>query len=301
MFGEIVWCKYHRNPWWPAIIVPTPCIPDRVLDQKKEPNQISVFFFGTHDYGWVSQTSIYLYLKGDGEWQTMNENLKLEKAVNEAEQWMNRFQEIAEKNFKTSIKIIKPPPYKKIKNNRVVAKFRKMEYGECRCHPDDPAPCGIESNCYNAVLNIECDPDLCPAKDNCQNQNFHRGKQFSFQIKITESKGWGLFAKEDIPHGIFIIEYMGEVIDNVEFDQRFNRAKANKEKNHFFVKLEQNMYIDAAVYGNESRFINHSCDPNVAPNKWTVHSNGKGQYRIGFFTLREIRNVPTLASLLWFQ
>ncbi|XP_055308486.1 histone-lysine N-methyltransferase NSD3-like, partial [Sitodiplosis mosellana] len=166
--------------------------------------------------------------------------------------------------------------------------FKESEYNECKCRPDDPQPCSIENDCYNAMLNFECDPDLCPAKDKCQNQNFHRGEQFSFQVKMTKSKGWGLFAKEKIPAGKFIIEYMGEVIDSVEFDQRFNRAKVNKDDNYYFLTLGQNMYIDGAVYGNDARFINHSCDPNVAPNKWTVHSNGQGQIRIGFFARREI-------------
>ncbi|XP_055324412.1 nuclear receptor binding SET domain protein isoform X2 [Sitodiplosis mosellana] len=288
LFGEIVWCKYSCSPWWPAITVPTPCIPDRVCAGKKEPNQICVFFFGTHDYGWVSQNQIYRYVHEDKEFRPKNEKGKLKNAMDEAEQWMNRYQEITEKNVKSSNTASKPPPYKKIKTNRVVARFKESEYNECKCRPDDPAPCSIESNCYNAMLNFECDPDLCPAKDKCQNQNFHRGEQFSFQVKMTKSKGWGLFAKEKIPAEKFIIEYMGEVIDSVEFDQRFSRAKANKDDNYYFLTLGQNMYIDAAVYGNEARFINHSCDPNVAPNKWTVYSNGQEQIRIGFFARREI-------------
>lgn len=262
---------------------------------KKEPNQICVFFFGTYNYGWVAQSQIYLYIKGDGDFKGKNEKQKLQSAVAEAEQWKQRFDEINEKNNEQINKNKTHPPYRNIKTNRVVAKFVEAEYSECKCRPEDPAPCSMESNCYNAVLNIECDPELCPAKAKCQNQNFHRGEQFAFHVKMTDSKGWGLYAKEEMPVDRFIIEYMGEVIDSVEFEQRFNRATANKDDNFYFLTLGNNLYIDAKVYGNEARFINHSCDPNVAPNKWTVYSNGHEHIRIGFFALRKILPVRILS------
>lgn len=251
-----------------------------------------MFFFGTHDFGWVNQTSIYLYLKGDGEWKNNNEKERLKNSIDEAEQWMQRFNEIIEKSGKPNMRKNKPPPYKKLKANRVIAKFTDcMEYNECACRPDDPAPCSLESNCYNAVLNFECDPKLCPARGKCQNQNFLRGEQYPFQVKMTDSKGWGLYAVEEIPVDKFVVEYMGEVIDNVEFDQRFSRATANKDDNYYFLTLGKNLYIDAAIYGNKARFINHSCDPNVVPNKWTVYSSGQEQIRIGFFAARNILPV----------
>lgn len=116
---------------------------------------------------------------------------------------------------------------------------------------------------------------------------------------MTESKGWGLFAKEDIPPEKFVIEYMGEVIDGTEFGQRFKRAKDKKQNNFYFLTLGSNLYIDAFNYGNEARFINHSCDPNVEPNKWTVYSNGQEQIRIGLFSLRKILVVSAIAFNLY--
>ncbi|XP_031620271.1 probable histone-lysine N-methyltransferase Mes-4 isoform X2 [Contarinia nasturtii] len=287
LYGEIVWCKYVNSQWWPAVTVPPQMIPQPVFRDKKEPNQICIYFFATHNYGWVSQGQIYLYQKGDGDIKSKKDKELLKDAMDEAEIWFHRFQEISDKSGK-SIKAGKPPPYRKIKANRVVAKFKGIEYNECKCRPDDPAPCSQESNCLNAITNIECDPELCPAKEKCQNQNFHKGEQYPFEIRKTECKGWGLFAKEEIPAEKFVIEYMGEVIDSVEFDQRFNRANANKDDNYYFLTLGQNLYIDAAVYGNEARFINHSCDPNVMHMKWSVYSNRQEQLRTGFFALRNI-------------
>lgn len=185
--------------------------------------------------------------------------------------------------------------YKKLKSNKIIAKFNAcLEYNRCKCRPNDPLACSYESNCENAMLNFECDPELCAAKESCQNQNFRRGEQFKFQIKKTDLKGWGLFAQEHIPIGKFVIEYMGEVIDSVEFNKRFSRATANpanKEKNSYFLKLGEKKYIDATTYGNQARFINHSCSPNVVSNKWTVYENDQEQIRIGFFALRDILPV----------
>lgn len=202
-----------------------------------------------------------------------------------------------EPNQKTTKKSVKPrktndmPSYKKIESNINRVTRNGPEYNECQCRYEDPSPCGIESNCQNALLKFECDPDLCPAQNMCRNKNFHRGAQFAFEVKMTQSNGWGLYAKEDIPSDQFIVEYMGEVVDKAEFDRRFESAKNNNADNYYFFALENGLYIDAAEYGNVARFINHSCEPNSSVIKWTVFSNGKGQVRVGCFSNREIRAV----------
>lgn len=271
--------------------MPPPLIPANM--QKKEPNQICVFFFGTHDYGWVHQMHMYFYIADDGDCPNRIRKQSLKDAVVEAKQWLQRFETINGKNGKQNSRNRKPPRYKPLKVNKISAKFEDGECNECKCSANmtDPAPCSIESDCENVLLNIECDPNVCPAKEKCQNRNFNKGEQFAFDVKMTDSKGWGLFAKEEIPENRFIIEYMGEVIDSVEFDQRFNRAKANKDDNYYFMYLVKNMYIDAKHYGNNARFINHSCDPNAESNKWTVYSNGQEQVRIGIFAKRKILPV----------
>lgn len=184
-----------------------------------------------------------------------------------------------------------PPPYKKIKANKLVAKFQKTDYNACKCSEDELKPCSAENRCWNVATKVECDPDKCAAKQKCQNQQFRRGTSFAFDVKKTESKGWGLFAKDGIPANSFIIEYKGEVIDDVEFKQRFSRATANIDVNYYFLKLDKNLYIDAKDYGNEARFINHSCDPNSVPIKWSVCTKGSNQTRVGLFALRNIRKV----------
>lgn len=178
--------------------------------------------------------------------------------------------------------------FKGIKKNKFKVKAMKSTYYDYYCRATDAFPCSFENKCINVHSRIECSPKLCPANEKCLNQNFHRGKQFSLQVNKTDSKGWGLFAGEDILATKFIIEYIGEVINDADFQHRFN---SNKDKNFYFMKLEQNVFIDATKYGNESRYINHSCNPNAVLNKWIVHSNDEERTRIGVFALRKIYAV----------
>ncbi|KAL1402797.1 hypothetical protein pipiens_019640 [Culex pipiens pipiens] len=41
----------------------------------------------------------------------------------------------------------------------------------------DKDPCGLNSNCINRALLVECNPKTCPASESCQNQCFKR-KQY---------------------------------------------------------------------------------------------------------------------------
>lgn len=158
-------------------------------------------------------------------------------------------------------------------------------YDKCACKMTDISPCSTKSTCINVFSNIECCAELCPAQERCQNQQFRKGIQYVLKIRRTATKGWGLFAMEEIPAGKFIVEYMGEVIDDVELARRFS---ANKDDNFYFIGLGQKMFIDSKNYGNESRFVNHSCEPNAAAIKWTAYSEGLEHTRIGLYALRRI-------------
>ena len=46
--------------------------------------------------------------------------------------------------------------------------------------------------------------------------------------------------------------------------------------------------IDAAYFGNESRFINHSCEPNLKPFHLVHEVESYAYHRIGLFATRQI-------------
>jgi SET domain-containing protein len=82
-----------------------------------------------------------------------------------------------------------------------------------------------------------------------------------FELRRSSIQGLGAFATRRISKGTRIIEYVGERITEEESDRRYDDASM-KRHHTFLFSLDDGTVIDAAVGGNEARFINHSCDPN---------------------------------------
>jgi uncharacterized protein len=80
-------------------------------------------------------------------------------------------------------------------------------------------------------------------------------------LRRSQAHGRGVFARVDIPNGTRLVEYTGERITNAEADRRYDDDKMRTHHTFLFI-LNSRTCIDAAVGGNISRFINHSCDPN---------------------------------------
>ena len=59
--------------------------------------------------------------------------------------------------------------------------------------------------------------------------------------------------------GEFIIEYVGEVLNHLEFQRR--ARSYDKNQHYYFMALNADEIVDATYKGNISRFTNHSCDP----------------------------------------
>lgn len=83
------------------------------------------------------------------------------------------------------------------------------------------------------------------------------------RLKVLRSKiqGRGLFVMEDTCEGEFLIEYVGEVITHRLADEREKRYQKQGIGCYMF-SLSKDFVIDATFKGNQSRFINHSCEPN---------------------------------------
>jgi SET domain-containing protein len=82
-----------------------------------------------------------------------------------------------------------------------------------------------------------------------------------FEIRRSPIQGRGAFALRRIRKGTRLIEYTGEHISHDEADRRYDEATMQRHHTFLFT-LNSRTVIDAAVNGNEARFINHSCDPN---------------------------------------
>lgn len=82
-----------------------------------------------------------------------------------------------------------------------------------------------------------------------------------FIVRNSPVHGYGCFARKFIPKKTRIAEYVGERLSHKEADKRYEDA--DPDDNHTFLFIaDRKTVIDATRGGNDSRFINHSCDGN---------------------------------------
>lgn len=82
-----------------------------------------------------------------------------------------------------------------------------------------------------------------------------------FEVRRSKVHGKGAFALRRIRKGTRIIEYVGERVSHEEADRRYESKDAGDNHTFLFI-VDSRTVIDAGVDGNDSRFFNHSCDPN---------------------------------------
>jgi len=87
-------------------------------------------------------------------------------------------------------------------------------------------------------------------------------KVLPFEIRESPIQGLGAFATRRIRAGTRLIEYSGERLTPAESDARYPENDPAVRHHTFLFAIDDDVVIDAAVGGNEARWINHSCDPN---------------------------------------
>ncbi|KAM3705888.1 hypothetical protein ACB098_03G110900 [Castanea mollissima] len=138
---------------------------------------------------------------------------------------------------------------------------------------------------------FECGP-RCGCGPSCLNRTSQRGLKYQLEVYRTKDKGWAVRSGDLIPSGAPVCEYIGilrksDELDNVSgndyiFDidcwQTMNgmggrerrlrdvsipSSNHAKERNDHISENGPEFCIDAGLYGNVARFINHSCEPNL--------------------------------------
>ncbi|CAK7220101.1 hypothetical protein SEUCBS140593_004119 [Sporothrix eucalyptigena] len=201
---------------------------------------------------------------------------------------------------------------------RCTAESCAFKFTGCACHGSGKT-CYMRQKegkpCICVQLNRECDPVLCGGcgareradpenRDNdelhatgCQNVSLQRGKSKAVVLGQSQLQGcgYGLFTAEDIGADEFIIEYIGELITHDEGVRREARRgdffDQGANASYLFTLLEQDgIWVDAAIYGNLSRYINHASESdkrgcNITPKILYVN----GEFRIRFTAMRDIK------------
>ncbi|XP_052180792.1 histone-lysine N-methyltransferase ASHR3 isoform X2 [Diospyros lotus] len=173
---------------------------------------------------------------------------------------------------------MEPPHYVHIRRNVFLIKKKRSDVDvDIGCTNCSSSQCS--EDCVCRVQCISCSK-ACRCSELCSNRPFRKEKKI--KIVKTELCGWGVEAAESINKGDFVIEYIGEVIDDAICEQRLWDMKYNGDKNFYMCEIRKDFIIDATFKGNSSRFLNHSCDPNCKLEKWQAD----GETRVGVFAAK---------------
>ncbi|QRV79725.1 SET domain protein [Ceratobasidium sp. AG-Ba] len=140
--------------------------------------------------------------------------------------------------------------------------------------------------------NSKCTCDL-----ECQNKVWQQGRKHAVSIRKTPAKGWGVFAKEHIPPGSYLGVYTGELLTE---GMAYKRSQVYDEFGRTYVlgldfhHIPQtsglpNYSVDAFHAGNFTRFLNHSCSPNLVLSALYVEDPDIRKPWLAFFNEYEIK------------
>ncbi|KAG9404717.1 histone methyltransferase set2 [Aphanomyces cochlioides] len=105
--------------------------------------------------------------------------------------------------------------------------------------------------CVNVREYVVC-PDDCYSHQLCRNQGFNNSTREAPVEPIASRFGVGLRAARGLSTGTFVMEYVGEVIDNIEYDTRLKTMIEEGATSFYFMRLSNKRFIDATKFGNLS-------------------------------------------------
>ncbi|XP_019845738.1 histone-lysine N-methyltransferase Su(var)3-9 isoform X1 [Bactrocera dorsalis] len=139
----------------------------------------------------------------------------------------------------------------------------------------------------------ECN-NKCVCDEKCVNRVIQRGRSNNLCIfRTANGCGWGVRTEKPLRKGEYVCEYVGEIITSEEANDRGLTYDAIGRTYLFDLDYNtsgESVYtIDAALYGNISHFINHSCNPNLAVFPFWINNLDINMPRLAFFSLRPIK------------
>uniref|UniRef100_A0A804LX21 Histone-lysine N-methyltransferase H3 lysine-9 specific SUVH5 n=2 Tax=Zea mays TaxID=4577 RepID=A0A804LX21_MAIZE len=197
------------------------------------------------------------------------------------------------------------------------------------CSDSESCACAVKNggeipfDLSGAILNeksviFECGSS-CKCPPSCRNRVSQHDMKIPLEVFRTTKTGWGVRSLWSIPAGSFICEYIGEVQHQKAADKRRNNnylfdVGLNYDDENVSSVLLSNVSglnsssscsqamedvrftIDASVYGNIGRFINHSCSPNLQAQNVLRDHGDKRMPHIMFFAAE---TIPPLQELTY--
>jgi SET domain-containing protein len=119
-----------------------------------------------------------------------------------------------------------------------------------------------------------------------------RAPEAPVQVRRSRIQGRGVFATRDIGRGERIMEYTGERISHEEASERYDDETMRRHHTFLFT-VDDEVVIDGARFGNDARYINHSC----APNAYSVVA----RKRVYIHALKKIRAGEEILYDYWYS
>ncbi|KAK4233978.1 hypothetical protein C8A03DRAFT_19044 [Achaetomium macrosporum] len=142
----------------------------------------------------------------------------------------------------------------------------------------------------------------CSCSLQCPNRVVERGRTVPLQIFRTEDRGWGVRCPVDIKKGQFVDRYLGEIITSEEADRRRADATIAQRKDVYLFALDKfsdpdsidpllaapPLEVDGEWMSGPTRFINHSCEPNMRIFARVGDHADKHIHDLALFAIRDI-------------
>ncbi|KAF4585413.1 Histone-lysine N-methyltransferase, H3 lysine-9 specific dim-5 [Ophiocordyceps camponoti-floridani] len=146
----------------------------------------------------------------------------------------------------------------------------------------------------------------CSCALTCPNRVVERGRTVPLQVFRTEDRG--VRTQEAIKRGQFVDRYVGEVISSAEADRRRAAAAVSQCKDVYLFALDKftdvasldprlcgpPLEVDGEFMSGPTRFINHSCDPNLRIFARVGDHADKHMHDLAFFAIKDIQKGEEL-------
>jgi histone-lysine N-methyltransferase SUV39H len=136
-----------------------------------------------------------------------------------------------------------------------------------------------------------------------------RGRQVPLNIfRTDDGRGWGVRSSVFIKKGQFIDRYIGQIITAEEANRRREESDIAQRKDVYLFALDKfsdpdsidsrlsgpPYEVDGEFLSGPTRFINHSCDPNLRIFARVGDQADKHIHDLAFFAVRDIEPLTEL-------
>ncbi|KAF4962086.1 hypothetical protein FSARC_9820 [Fusarium sarcochroum] len=166
----------------------------------------------------------------------------------------------------------------------------------------------LRSKFHNSKMPIyECHQG-CSCSIHCPNRVVERGRTIPLEIFRTEDRGWGVRSPVSIRKGQFVDRYLGEIITSTEADHRRSKSAISQRKDVYLFALDKftdpnsfdprlkgpSLEVDGEFMSGPTRFINHSCEPNMRIFARVGDHADKHIHDLALFAIRDIQKGQEL-------